>query len=54
MSSLQQNWRRGPSRFCLEARWVEGGGGEWGSGGREGPKNVCTYELMNLKNEFKI
>jgi hypothetical protein len=23
-----------------------GGGGEWGSGGRDGPKNVCTYELI--------
>jgi hypothetical protein len=26
MSSLQQNWRKGPNRFCLEAR---------GSGERE-------------------
>jgi hypothetical protein len=25
MSSLQQNWRKGQNRFCLEAR---GGGGE--------------------------
>jgi hypothetical protein len=30
MSSLQQNWRRGQNRFCLEARGMEGGrqGGE--------------------------
>jgi hypothetical protein len=28
MSSLQQNWRRGQNRFCLEAR--EGGKGAWG------------------------
>jgi hypothetical protein len=30
MSSLQQNWRRGQNRFCLEARGVreERGGGE--------------------------
>jgi hypothetical protein len=31
MSSLQQNWRRGQNRFCLEAREVgeeEEGGGE--------------------------
>jgi hypothetical protein len=32
MSSLQQNWRRGQNRFCLEASGVEGdeGGGEQG------------------------
>jgi hypothetical protein len=32
MSSLQQNWRKGQNRFCLEARGVggEGGGrGQW-------------------------
>jgi hypothetical protein len=24
ISSLQQNWRRGQNRFCLEARQLEG------------------------------
>jgi hypothetical protein len=44
MSSLQQNWRRGQNRFCLEVR---GGGreeGKWRAVGRNGPNNVCTYE----------
>jgi hypothetical protein len=41
MSSLQQNWRKRPNRFCLEEReWEEVGGGR----GRNGPNNVCTYE----------
>jgi hypothetical protein len=33
MSSLQQNWRKGQKRFCLEARgsWEERGG-QGGSG----------------------
>jgi hypothetical protein len=32
MSSLQQNWRKGRNRFCLEAKRVGGeeGGGEQG------------------------
>jgi hypothetical protein len=44
MSSLQQNWRKGQNRFCLEAR--RGGRkseGEVGRG-RNDPNNVCTYE----------
>jgi hypothetical protein len=49
MSSLQQNWRRGQNRFYLEARgWREREGvgeeGEGGSGGRDDPNNVYTYE----------
>jgi hypothetical protein len=28
MSSLQQNWRRGQNRFCLEVRGVEEAGGQ--------------------------
>jgi hypothetical protein len=28
MSSLQQNWRKGQNRFCLEARREEGEGGD--------------------------
>jgi hypothetical protein len=32
MSSLQQNWRKGQSRFCLEVRgvWMSGRGGKQG------------------------
>jgi hypothetical protein len=47
MSSLQQNWRRGQNRFCLEARGWGGIRRGWGAGGRNGPNNVCTYESMN-------
>jgi hypothetical protein len=36
--SLQQNWRRGQNRFCLEAREVGV------DRGRDGPNNVHTYE----------
>jgi hypothetical protein len=35
MSTVQQNWRKGQNRFCLEAR---------GAGGEKCPNNVCTYE----------
>jgi hypothetical protein len=47
MFSLQQNWRRGQNRFCLEASGVRERGSGWGeqeAGGRDGPNNVCTYE----------
>jgi hypothetical protein len=40
MSSLQQNWRKGQNRFCLEARGV-------GRKGRNDPNNEYTYEYMN-------
>jgi hypothetical protein len=33
MSSLQQNWRKGQNRFCLEARGQRGRGREHGTGG---------------------
>jgi hypothetical protein len=55
MSSLQQNWRKGQNRFCLEAREVRvRGRGRWGwGGGRNNPNNVCTYEYINKeKKEF--
>jgi hypothetical protein len=39
MSSLQQNLRRGQSRFCLEVRRKRAE-----RGGRDDLKNVCTYE----------
>jgi hypothetical protein len=48
MCTLQQNWRKGQKRFCLEAR---GMGTEGGGGGRNGPNNVCTYEYMNKENK---
>jgi hypothetical protein len=45
MFSLQQTWRRGQNRFFLEARWLgEEGGGRLRVRGKDGPKNVCTYE----------
>jgi hypothetical protein len=38
MSSLQQNWRRGQNRFCLEVK------GRWGGeGGVEGEMAQCMY-----------
>jgi hypothetical protein len=46
MSSLQQNWRKGQKRFCLEVS--EGGGERRKRGPRAGvrndPNNICTYE----------
>jgi hypothetical protein len=33
MSTLQQNWRKGQNRFCLEARRWEGRGRGQGHGG---------------------
>jgi hypothetical protein len=44
MFSLQQNWRRGQNRFCLEARGEGIKGWREGTGGRDGPNNVYTYE----------
>jgi hypothetical protein len=44
MSSLQQNWRKGQNRFCLEVR---------GAGGRNEPNNVCTYKYMNKGKKEK-
>jgi hypothetical protein len=45
VSSLQQNWRRGQSRFCLKERAVGGEGrGRRIGRGRDAPNNVCTYE----------
>jgi hypothetical protein len=34
MSSLQQNWRRGQIRFCLEATGIGGERERWGQGGK--------------------
>jgi hypothetical protein len=44
MSSLQQNWRKGQNRFCLEARGVGVKGRGQEAKERNGPNNVCTYE----------
>jgi hypothetical protein len=38
--SLQQNWRRGQNRFCLERRAVGEGEEGWGAG----KKDVYPYE----------
>jgi hypothetical protein len=48
MSILQQNWRKGQNIFCLEGRGV-GERERVGGGGRNGPSNACTYELMSFK-----
>jgi hypothetical protein len=47
MSSVQQIWKKRQNRFFLEARWVRGRGRQQGTGGRDDPNNVCTYEYMN-------
>jgi hypothetical protein len=44
MSSLQQNWRRGQNRFCLEARRV---GEDEGVGGQGGGMTQTMYAHMN-------
>jgi hypothetical protein len=41
--SLQQNWRKGQNKLCLEVRGGGGKGEEWGQWGRNVPDNVCTY-----------
>jgi hypothetical protein len=40
MFSLQQNWRRGQNRFCLEVRGMGGRGKGQRAGGRNDPNNV--------------
>jgi hypothetical protein len=54
MFSLQQNWRRGKNRFCLEMREVGSRRRAGRNSGIDGPINVCTYELMykQLKNKI--
>jgi hypothetical protein len=41
------------NRFCLEARGVGWRGSVQGEGERNGPNNVCTCELMNIKLKRK-
>jgi hypothetical protein len=54
MSSLQQSWRRGQNRFCLEAMGVGGRRRGWGSrrekkgvGEQEGEMAQTMYAHMN-------
>jgi hypothetical protein len=42
--SLQQNWRSGQNKFCLEMRGREYEAVEKGSGRRDGPNKIYTYE----------
>jgi hypothetical protein len=50
MSTLQQNWKKGQNRFCLEQRGV---GGE-GEGGRQGGEMIQTmYAHMNKRRNLK-
>jgi hypothetical protein len=44
MSTVQQNWRKGQNRSCLEAREIGERKREWGTGGRNDPNNVFPYE----------
>jgi hypothetical protein len=46
MSSLQQNWRRGQNKFCLEVRVWGRREREQGAGRIDGPNNVYTLFLM--------
>jgi hypothetical protein len=43
--SLQQNWRRGQNRFCLEVRGV--GEVEWVAGRQWGEMTQTMYAHMN-------
>jgi hypothetical protein len=44
MSSLQQNWRRGQNRFCLEVRELGRREREWG---QRGEMAQTMYVHMN-------
>jgi hypothetical protein len=46
MLSLQQNWRIGQNRFCLEVRGVGEGGGERRRG-KGGEMTQTMYAHMN-------
>jgi hypothetical protein len=46
IASLQQNWRKGQNRFCLEARGVERRGK--GEGDGEGEMTQTMYACMNI------
>jgi hypothetical protein len=44
MSTLQQHWRKGQNRFCLEIRGVRVDREGKGAVGEMGLNNVCTYK----------
>jgi hypothetical protein len=46
MSTLQQNWRRGQDRFCLEER-------EWGAEGGDGGQGSEMAQTMNAQMNKK-
>jgi hypothetical protein len=48
MFSLQQNWRRGQNRFCLEAGWEQGWGELWEDG-----QTMYTYVSKSKNNKIK-
>jgi hypothetical protein len=45
MSILQQNWRKGQNRFCLEVR------GWWGVGGRRGQGREMAQTMYTDMNK---
>jgi hypothetical protein len=53
-SSLQQNWRKGQNKFCLEASGAgrKGGssGGGWGQG-EEMTQTMCAHMNEYIKNK---
>jgi hypothetical protein len=49
MSSLQQNWRRGQNRFCLEARRVGEEEEDGGGVGEGGEMAQTMYAHMNKR-----
>jgi hypothetical protein len=51
MSTLQQNWRRGQSKFCQEARRV---GGRERRRGQGGEMALIMYTHMNKRIKKKI
>jgi hypothetical protein len=53
ISSLQQIWRKGQNRFCLEARGMGRRRRKQGAEWRNDPNNVSTYEYMNKEKEEK-
>jgi hypothetical protein len=46
MSSLQQNWRKGQNRFCLEARCLAGREREWE--GRRAGEEEWPEQCMHM------
>jgi hypothetical protein len=49
MSSLQQNWRKGQNRFCLEAT---GRGGRRSRGREAGGRNGPNNEYINQNKQI--